>query len=194
MIDPASIDVSLLLWLNGDGGAVVDSLMYCASARLTWVPLYVVLVWALWRKEGLGNVLRFMVLMALVVLVADQIANLAKFGLPKFRPSHYEPLQGLIHTVGDYRGGLYGTISSHAANSVAVMVMCCSVLRVRWVWVALSAWVLLVCYSRIYLAVHYPADILLGLIEGVIVGSSGVWGYLRWKTYVSRRYEDQENP
>lgn len=178
MIEPTSTDVSLLLALNGDGGATLDFLMYYTSARLTWVPLYLLLLWGVWRKVGTKNLLWFLLFVVGVVLLADQSANLAKLYLPKLRPSHFEPLEGLIHTdVYGYSGGLYGTISSHASNSFGVAVLVASVLRRRWVWFSLLFWAALVSYSRIYLGVHYPYDVALGMLVGVL------WGWLLSKLY-----------
>lgn len=179
MIEPSSTDLSLMMALNGDGGAVIDFLMYYISARLTWVPLYLLLLWAVWRKVGTRKFWWFLAAVVLVVLLADQSANLAKIYLPKLRPSHFEPLEGLIHTnVYGYSGGLYGTISSHASNSMGVAVLISMILSRRWIWISLITWSLLVSYSRIYLGVHYPYDIALGLLTGAL------WGYLAAKLYV----------
>ncbi len=178
MIEPTAIDISILQCLNGDGGAFVDGLMYWVSAKLTFIPLYVLLLWGLYRKVGVRNFLWGILAIVILVTLCDQTANLAKMYLPKFRPSHYEPLDGLIHTaINGYRGGLYGTISSHAANSMGVAVFFCTIFNKRWIWAGLMAWVLIVSYSRIYLGVHYPFDIFFGLIEGTI------WGLIITKLY-----------
>ncbi len=178
MIEPTTTDVSLLLSLNGDGGATLDFLMYYISGRFTWIPLYILLLWGVWRKVGTRNLLWFALGVVLLILAADQTANLAKMYLPKLRPSHYEPLEGLVHTgIYDYRGGLYGTISSHAANCIAIAIYCGAVLRKGWIWALLTVWVLVVSYSRIYLGVHYPYDVALGLIEGALWGILFAWLY-----------------
>lgn len=181
MIEPTPIDMSILLALNGDGGTTIDFLMYYISETLVWAPLYILLIWSVWRKVGTRNLLWFILAIALVILLADQTANLAKLYIPKLRPSHYEPLRECLHTaIYDYRGGLYGTISSHAANCAAVAILCGSILRKNWIWIALTAWVLLVSYSRIYLGVHYPYDIVLGLAQGALWGWLIAWSYKKW--------------
>ncbi len=181
MIEPTHTDVSLLLSLNGDGGATLDFLMYWISAKLTWVPMYLLILWGVYRRYGFRKLLWFVVAVVLVILLADQTATLAKTYLPKLRPSHYEPLEGLLHTdVYGYRGGWYGTISSHAANSMALTVLCGMVFRRMWIWWSLGIWVVVVSYSRIYLGVHYPYDIALGLCEGAL------WGWLVAKIYTKR--------
>lgn len=181
MINPTPSDVSLLLSLNGDAGATLDFVMYYASAKLTWIPLYALLLWAVWKKEGVQNLIRFVVIVAVAILIADQTANLFKTYLPKLRPTHSADLQGSIHIVYGYLGGLYGTVSSHAANAVVLTILCGSVLKRRWIWVAMSSWALLLCYSRIYLAVHYPYDVLSGIILGLVVGFGAAWTYKKWK-------------
>ncbi len=181
MIEPTPIDVSLLLSLNGDGGATLDFLMYWISAKLTWAPLYLLLLYGVYRKFGLRKLLWFIGAVVLVIVLADQTATLAKTYLPKLRPSRYEPLEGLIHTnIYGYRGGLYGTISSHAANSMALCMLCGMVFRRRWIWFSLGLWVAIVSYSRIYLGVHYPFDIALGLIEGAM------WGWIVARIYCKK--------
>ncbi len=178
MIEPTALDTQLLLSLNGDGGSVADFIMYWVSDRFVWIPLYLWLLYKVWRRVGLVPMLIFLAALAVAVALSDQTANLAKNYLSKLRPSHYEPLEGLIHTgVNGYYGGLYGTISAHAACSMAVAVMCASMLRKRWLWTGLMVWVAVVSYSRIYLGVHYPFDIFFGLAVGLF------YGLICWKLY-----------
>lgn len=196
MITPCGFDLQLFEWLNFNGGPAVDNLMVFLSGKLTWVPLYMFILWLVVRSYGWKRGLLWLALAAVMVLFADQTCTFAKTHFPKFRPSHYPPLMGdaagsLVHTVGGYVGGLYGTISSHAANSMGFAMMSYFTLRhqglmVKWIGVALAVWVLLVCYSRIYLGVHYPVDIFLGLLVG------SFWGYglyVLFKKIISLKYE-----
>lgn len=177
MITPFAFDQNLLLALNGDGGSVVDTIMWYASAKLTWIPLYIGILWMVWRQFGVRKALIFLGVVALMILLVDQTATFCKNEFPKFRPTHYPPLEGLIHTVRDYQGGLYGTVSSHAANTTALALLTSLTLRRRWVTWTLIAWVVLVSYSRLYLGVHYPMDLMFGFIDGLI------WGALCWILY-----------
>lgn len=177
MINPTSFDVSLLLSLNGDGGATLDFLMYYISGKLTWLPLYLFLLYAVYKKEGVKNLVRFIIVAGLMILVADQICNLFKIFVPKLRPTHNPDLQGIIHTVSNYRGGLYGTVSAHAATSFSFFILCAMMFKKLWAWIALGVWALLVSYSRIYLAVHFPYDVFFGIVLGVSVGFTAYWGY-----------------
>lgn len=171
MITPFETDTALMLCLNGDGGPWVDQIMWFASAKLTWVPLYGAILWWVWRNRGWRYALAFVVVAALMVLCADQTASFCKSHFPKLRPTHYPPLESLLHTVNGYTGGLYGTVSSHAANAAGFALLAALVVRNRLLSYGLIFWVLLVSYSRIYLGAHYPMDILLGLIEGAIWGA-----------------------
>lgn len=175
MITPYELDCNLFLSLNGDGGWLVDQIMWYASAKFTWIPLYAAIVWWIWRKNGWQYALRFLIAALLIVLVADQVSSFFKHYTPKFRPTHFEDFQGLVHTVNGYVGGLYGTVSAHAANTVGIAILSGVAIGKRWVTISLAIWVLLVCYSRIYLGVHYPFDIMFGLVDGVVCGVFFVW-------------------
>lgn len=172
------LDRQLFLLLNFDGGGVMDNAMWIASSHLFGLPLYMLMVWLLWRKYGWRKTLIAFAMMVVTVVLADQICNLFKFVLlPKFRPTHTPELQGMVHTVRDYVGGLYGTVSAHAATATSVAVFSALLLRKCWWSVLVAVWIVLVCYSRIYLGVHFPMDILCGVTLGVILG------YIDWKIW-----------
>lgn len=164
------LDQKALLALNFDGGNALDSIMWLASDKLVWLPLYAVMIWLLWRRFGWRQTLLIVGLCVVAVALADQISGVFKHYTPKFRPTHTPAIQNDVHTVNGYRGGLYGTVSAHAATLSAVAVITASLLR-RWWWTVICVlWVLTVCYSRIYLGVHFPLDILFGCLLGVILG------------------------
>lgn len=106
------IDKQLLLALNGDGGAGWDTFFYIVSARLTWVPLYAAILYAVWKQWGWRRLLWVAVVLGLCVGAADQICNFFKHFTPKFRPTHTPDIEAFVHTVRGYRGGLYGTVSA----------------------------------------------------------------------------------
>lgn len=171
-----NIDRELMLWLNYDGGALMDRLWWIVSGKFSWMPLYLYLVWILidrcrpvkirWKELSL-----LIVLTAIVVLISDQIAS----GIIKplvMRPRPARPDSGisdLIHLVNNYRGGHYGFVSSHAANTWGIalwFILLFNRQKSKVLIGVLIAFVLLNCYSRIYLGVHYPGDILGGLLVG----------------------------
>ena len=104
---------------------------------------------------------------ALLIACADQTATLAKEYLPKQRPTHFAAIMADVHTVNGYVGGPYGTVSSHAANCFGLALLSSLLIRRRWFAWMMFGWATLVSYSRIYLGVHYPMDILFGTLEGL---------------------------
>ena len=111
-----------------------------------------------------------MVLAAVMILVSDQLSNLAKETFQRLRPSHEPGL--MVHLVNAYKGGLYGFYSGHATNnfSIAVFLIVLAGKRFKWVWMVALPWALLMSYTRIYLGVHFPGDILAGAIMGSLIG------------------------
>lgn len=142
------------------------------------------LVWVFYKKYGVKNTIIAIACVALTVIVADQIANIFKYGVQKLRPTHTPEFEGLIHTVKGYRGGLYGTVSAHAATTMGVMMFASLLIRKWWATVLLFLWALAVCYSRIYLGAHYPFDLIFGTIDGLF------FGWLAYKLFklITKKY------
>ena len=177
MTEPFAWEISTLLALNFDGGGFVDFIMHGVSYKFTWVPLYLGVLYYILKMYGWKKTLLFVAVAALMIVCVDQTATLAKSNFPRFRPTHYPPLEGLLHDVYGYKGGLYGTISSHAANTMAFAILSYSLIRKKAYLCMMIAFVTLNCYSRIYLGAHYPVDIILGLTEAVIWGAFWVFVY-----------------
>ena len=163
-------DKMWLLALNGDGGPIWDTFFHIISERLTWVPLYLVILFIVWRRWGWRGLLWVGLTLGIAVIAADQICNFFKHFTPKLRPSHTPDIEAFVHTVSGYRGGLYGTVSAHAAISFAIALFTARLFRRPWYTVAIFAWALLVAYSRIYLGLHFPMDLTLGALLGLGLG------------------------
>ena len=183
-----TLDHNLFLALHFDGGPLADRLMLLCSSVWLWLPLYAGLLWAVRRREGWRNLLLFIGLALLSVVLTDLVAGMFKHaGLlknalpesltPRLRPMYTPELEGLVH-VPKY-GGLYGTVSAHAATTCSIAVLAATTLRRPAVTAGLAVWVAAVCYSRIYLAYHFPLDIAWGLLLGLLLGGSGAWAYRR---------------
>lgn len=163
------LDKALFLALNFDGGAFWDSIFWFASGKLTWAPLYILILYLIFRRYGWKQTLLALVFMALLVVAVDQIANFFKTFTPKLRPNHTPEIASQIHSVYGYKGGLYGTVSAHAATCFSIASFSIGLIRSRWYTIVIIMWALLVSYSRIYLGAHYPLDLLFGTINGVVM-------------------------
>jgi len=166
----STIDTRLFLFLNGHHSPFWDNVMWYFSGKYTWVWLYALLLAYLvylfrWRS------LIIILGVVLVVTLADQISvKLFKEVFERLRPCHNPAISHLVHTVNDKCGGRFGFVSSHASNTFAVAVYLLLFIRRRWFSIFMVSWALIVSYSRIYLGVHYPADVVGGAILGTAIG------------------------
>ena len=173
-----TFDYPLFLALNFDGGVVMDKIMVLFSTPLFWVWLYLIMLWLVWRKYSWRGVLLFLVAAAVAAGISDMVAGIFKHtGLLKnlwsdfparLRPMHTPELEGLIHVVK--QGGKYGTVSAHAATMFSVLILSTTTIRRAWFGWMMGLAVVAICYSRIYLAYHFPMDILLGALTGLMAG------------------------
>lgn len=173
-----ALDREVFLALNGDCGPVMDSIMWALSSKWAFVVIAIPILYMIYRSRTPKEFLLFILLLAAMIAVADQGAGFFKHFTPKLRPTHTSELDGLVHTVNGYVGGLYGTVSAHAANSFAVATFTSFLLRKRWYTIAIFLFSAAVAYSRIYLGAHYPADIMFGTIMGLSVGSIFYYLYI----------------
>ena len=176
------IDTEILLAINGWHAPWADTLMWIISAKTTWIPLYLLLVGLLvwrYRKPAITSVkwlqkvpvcVVVIMVIGLAVGAADFIASgILKDLVARPRPTRVPELEGVLHLVNGYRSGQYGFVSSHAANTMACGLLFSLIWRNKIATVGLMLWVAVNCYSRMYLGVHYPLDILGGLMVGVLM-------------------------
>ena len=183
-----SIDLRLFLLINGAHTAFLDPLMAWVSGKLFWIPLYIVVAYVLIRCYRMKSISIF-IAMALCIAFSDQAAShLIKPLVHRLRPCHNPALINMIHLVSGC-GGKYGFVSSHAANAFAIATFLSVVLEssCKWLKYILFIVAVTVSYSRIYLGVHYPADVVVAALLG------GLIGYVLGKLYQKWSYEGQGN-
>lgn len=174
------LDQQILLLLNGSQSTFLDNCFLLITRTSTWIPLFLVLLFIVFRALAKFQVSRsqawvlgilFIIACALVIVICDQTAStICKPLFSRPRPSHEPALLGLVDLVNGRRGGAYGFFSSHAANTFGLATFVALTLRNRIISFTLYIWAILSSYSRIYLGLHYPGDILVGLLFGVVVG------------------------
>ena len=178
------IDTTALLAINGWNGTFQDFLWWMVSAKWASLLMALAMLWVLLHQNR-RHALLVLAMVVLSFVVADQLSSVViKHLVERLRPTREPALNNLLHIVNDYRGGMYGFVSSHAANSFAAATLLALVIRYRVVTLSLFSWAVLQCYSRVYLGVHYPGDILGGIVVGVLVGWL-VWRLMRW---IERRW------
>ncbi len=163
------LDGELLLFINSHNNSFFDSFFYLTSNRWIWIPLYAFLL-LLIIKTYYKKTWLILLLTAILVVVSDQLSSgLIKNIVMRVRPCHHLFIGPQLHLVNGECGGLYGFVSSHAANSFAIAVFAGLLLKKRFpnIFVALIIWASMVSFSRIYLGVHYPSDVLAGAMIGI---------------------------
>jgi undecaprenyl-diphosphatase len=170
-------DKAAFLALNGMHHVALDRMMWFISQMATWTPVYLLLLYFLYKKYPAKSFLYVIGAIALTLFFTDFIAaTFVKETVQRLRPGHEPSIQGWVHHVMDtqghlYKGGSYGFFSNHASNFFGVVTLYLSLMKPvrKWIVGLLYAWALLIVYSRIYLGVHYPGDILVGAVYGMLI-------------------------
>lgn len=198
-----TFDHDLFLALNFDGGACVDRAMLAISGTPMWIPLYLLVFWLVGRRYGWRMLLLFLLLLAAAMGAADIVAGIFKHsgplgGLlpdfaPRWRPMFTPGLEGLaiapdslrtlralglpadpaVHVPLEAVGGHYGTVSAHASTVCALCVLAAATIRRRWFTLLMTLCTVVICYSRLYLAKHFPMDLFWGAALGLLLGWIG---------------------
>lgn len=169
-----NLDGLILLFLNSFHTDFMDDFMKLFTGRYIWIPFYLALFGGLIRSFGIRRALIYLAAVGLAVAMADQLcAGVLRPMFCRLRPSNPEnPISQFIVIVDGYRGGRYGFPLCHAANSMALAMAMSVICRNRKITYVVMGWTALNCYTRLYLGVHYPGDILVGLMTGAVIGVS----------------------
>ncbi|MBO7287213.1 MAG: phosphatase PAP2 family protein [Bacteroidales bacterium] len=180
-----NFDTQSFLFLNGLHADWLDPIMIFISGKLTWFPFYLVLLFLVIKNYKKQSVL-VIISIILLIICSDQISSsVFKPLFERPRPCHNEAIKDLVYLPNGHCGGAYGFISSHACNAFALAVFITQLLKQYYskiVWV-MFVWASLVAYSRIYMGVHYPGDVLVGAVVGAIIG----WGVFRVYKSISQK-------
>jgi undecaprenyl-diphosphatase len=164
------LDQQLFELINQSGNAFWDPIMLALSSKWIWIPVFLLIIWLTAKNNKKKGLYTFLVLLLTITLTDQLSAQLIKEVVQRLRPCHDPDMIQSVRLVADHCGGQFGFVSSHASNAFGIAIF--SILTIRKIGYSMFilSWALLVSYSRIYLGVHYPGDILGGILLGLIIG------------------------
>lgn len=184
------IDKYMLLALNGSDSIFWDGCMKIYTTIAIWIPLLLLLMYILIKNNSFKDFLLLVLVIAAVVGCTDLISSgICKPFFERWRPTYDPEIMYLVDVVDEIRGGKYGFTSSHAANSFGIATFLLLLVKNRALTVSMIIWAVMNAFTRIYLGVHYPGDIIAGTLIGVIVG----WGAYRLYRYIMTRQKHNKH-
>ena len=162
-------DKQAMIFLNNLGSSTFDPFWILVSEKWFWILLYVIFLYFLYKNFNKKSLFYILLFVALGITASDQIANIFKFGFERLRPCHDPSLEGLLREVKC--GGKFGFYSAHSSNSFFVATYLTILLgkKIKQLPYFLFVWAAIVAYSRVYLGMHFPGDIIIGAIMGILL-------------------------
>jgi len=175
-------DQSLLLFLNSFHNDFWDKAVTIFTSIEIWIPFYLLIIYFI-IKTFKRNSIFILVLIGLSVAFSDQFSGLIKDSVQRLRPTHDPVLGTLVHNIYN-KGGMFGFFSAHAANTFTIAIIAAKLFKNQLFSIMMFTWAILVSYTRIYLGLHYPGDILIGWVWGILAGLAFYW----LMVFVQKRY------
>lgn len=166
------LDMQVLSLFNGSDNIMLDQMVQILTSGLTWIPLYVMLFFVVMRNnETMGQIALVAGSAIFCVLLADGLVDgIIKQLAERWRPSNDPTFKYMVQVVDDIRLKGYSFCSAHAANTMSLAIFFSLLVRSKLLTITLVIWSLVNCWTRLYLGVHYPSDILCGMMIGIVVG------------------------
>lgn len=182
-----NLDKQLLLILNKFHNETFDFIMYWASHKFTWIPFYAFLVYLIYRIKGVKSTIYSVLIVGSTIVVGESIAQITKKTIQRIRPCNDSEIGNYVHTVMDGCKESFSFVSAHALNSFSLAIVIIFILKKDYKWIAplMIGWAILHSYTRIYLGVHYPGDIVCGATIGVLVGKCFSYAHQYFKPKIS---------
>ncbi len=191
------IDLSVLHFFNDSNNVILDQMAEVLTSGFTWIPLYLILFYIVVRNnETMAQIGLVVGGAALCILLADGLTDgIIKPNVARLRPCNDPMIEDTVRIVNHIYEKGFSFCSAHAANTMSLAVFFALLIRSRLLTITLITWSLVNCWTRLYLGVHYPSDILCGLMLGSTVGGLVYLLYLKLYrkispdiTYISNQY------